>query len=62
MNVQVNGSSVGTITVSTGGAFTFNTAGGAVSLVVGDRLKIVAPATPDATAALASFTLVGEVQ
>lgn len=62
MDVQVNGSSIGTITVSTGGAFTFNTTGGDVAMVVGDRLKIVAPGTPDATAALASFTLVGEVQ
>ena len=49
MDVQKNGSSIGTISVSTGGVFTFATTGTSVSLVSGDRVTVVAPATPDTT-------------
>jgi Bacteriophage T4 gp9/10-like protein. len=59
IDVAVNGSPVGTITISTGGAYTFATTGGALSCEAGDELLITAPATPDATAAGASFTLKG---
>ena len=42
--------SIGTISISTGGAFTFTTASGtAKSIAVNDVLKFVAPVTPDAS-------------
>lgn len=59
LDVQKNGSSIGTITISTGGAFTFATTGASVSLVSGDQVKIVAPASVDATVADVSITLKG---
>lgn len=59
LDVQVNGVSVGTITISTLGVFTFATTGGAVVLAIGDRLKIVGPAVADATCADVSVTLKG---
>lgn len=60
LNVQKNGATVGTITIATGGGFTFATSGGsAVSLVSGDQLKVVAPASADATIANVSITLKG---
>lgn len=58
MDVQKNGVSVGTITISTGGAFTLVTSG-AVAFAVGDRLSIIAPATPDASIAKMALTLKG---
>ena len=61
MNVQKNGVTVGTIAISTGGAFTFLTSGGAVSLVSGDVVKIVAPSSVDATVANVAATLRGLV-
>ena len=59
LDVQKNGSSVGTITISTAGALTFTTTGTTVSLAAGDQLKIVAPATADDTVADVSITLKG---
>lgn len=59
LTVLKNGSSIGTITVSTGGVFTFVTTGGTVSFAVGDQIKITGPGTPDATAANCSITLKG---
>lgn len=59
IDIALNGSPVGTITISTGGAFTPATTGSALSCVAGDEILITAPATPDATAAGASFTLKG---
>jgi VCBS repeat-containing protein len=59
LDVQVNGASVGSITISTGGAFTFATTGGSVALVSGDQLKVVAPSSADATIANVSITLKG---
>lgn len=59
IDVAVNGSPVGTITISTGGVFTFATTGGALSCLIGDEILFTAPATPDATAAGSSFTLKG---
>ena len=61
IDVQVNGVSVGTITVSTSGVFTFNTTAAGLTLAPGDRLKLIAPGTPDATAAGLCLTLDGEV-
>jgi hypothetical protein len=52
MDVTVNGASIGTISVSTGGVFTFTTTGGtAKAMVAGQRLEVIAPASADATAA-----------
>lgn len=61
---QVGGSgafvSIGTITISTGGAFTFATASGtSKSIAVGDVIKVLGPATPDAAIANVAITLVG---
>lgn len=61
LDVQKNGASVGSVTIATGGGFTFSTTGGAVSLVAGDQLKIVAPASADATVANVSITLMGAI-
>lgn len=59
LDVQKNGTSIGSVTISTAGAFTFATTGGAVSLAAGDQLKVVAPAVADATAADVSITFKG---
>jgi hypothetical protein len=59
LDVQVNGASVGTITISAAGAFTFATTAGAVALAAGDVLKVIAPAGVDATIADVSITLLG---
>lgn len=61
---QVGGSggfsSIGTITISTGGVFTFaTTSGTSKSIAVGDVIKIVGPATPDGSVANVAITLVG---
>ncbi|WP_022684565.1 hypothetical protein [Sphingobium bisphenolivorans] len=55
-------SSIGTITISTGGAFTFaTTSGTAKSIAAGDVIKVVGPATPDASIANVAVTLVGAI-
>lgn len=59
LDVQKNGSSVGTVTISTGGAFTFVTTGGTVAFAIGDQLKVVGPGSADATAANVSITFLG---
>lgn len=54
-----NGASVGSVSISTGGVFTFSTTGGlAVSFVAGDRFELVAPSPQDATLQNISITLV----
>jgi hypothetical protein len=59
MTVSVGGASAGTITVSTGGVFTFVTTGSApVAVVSGDEIEIEAPAGTDATVADIAVTLV----
>lgn len=60
-DVKKNGASVGSITFAASGTVpTFlTTSGAAISLASGDRLEVVAPATPDATLANISFTLAG---
>lgn len=55
-------SSIGTITISTGGAFTFATASGtSKSIAAGDVIKIVAPSPVDATCANVAVTLKGSM-
>jgi hypothetical protein len=61
LDVQKNGASVGTITISTGGVFTFVTTGTTVSLAAGDVLKIVAPSSPDASCANVAISLKGSL-
>lgn len=58
-DVLKNGTSVGSITVSTGGVFTFATTGGGVSLAAGDRLSVTAPDPQDATLSGTSFVFAG---
>jgi hypothetical protein len=54
------GTNIGTITIGTGGAFTFATTGGiSQSLAAGDLMGVKGPTTPDATAACAAFNLLG---
>ena len=48
-DVAKNGTSIGSISISTGGVFTFSTTGGGVSLVAGDRLTLTTPSPQDAT-------------
>jgi hypothetical protein len=50
-DVQKNESSIGSISVTSGGVATFSTTGAGVSMAIGDRLKVVAPGTQDATCA-----------
>jgi collagen type VII alpha len=58
--VYKNGVSVGTISISTLGVFTFATTSGAAFTVnAGDRLTMIAPGTQDATLADVGITLVG---
>lgn len=51
-NVSVNGSTVGTIQISTVGVFTFATTSGLpVTVLAGERIEVAAPASADGTAA-----------
>jgi hypothetical protein len=62
IDVQDNGSSIGTISISTGGAFTFSTSSGTAKTVSsGHRIEFYAPANSpaDATAANIAATLKG---
>lgn len=60
ISVKDDGSEIGTITISTGGGFTFATTGGTAKTVgAGSRLEFVAPNTPDGTAAYILATLAG---
>lgn len=60
LDLQKNGTSIGTISVSTSGAVTATTVGGtSKSIAVGDVLKLVAPGTADTTAANMAFTIIG---
>jgi len=62
MIVSVAGANVGTITVSTGGVFTFATTAGAVIPVdPGERIEIAGPASADGTAADIAATLLAGV-
>jgi len=59
-NVAGSGiTTVGTITVSTAGVFTFTTTGTTVVFAPTDELAVIAPVTPDTTAANVSINLLG---
>ncbi|MBZ9759503.1 hypothetical protein LB553_01200 [Mesorhizobium sp. CA8] len=56
IDVQDNGVSIGTISISTGGAFTFTTASGtAKTISAGHRLEFYAPANSPADASIANI-------
>lgn len=60
LDVQNNGTTIGTITISTGGVVTATTVGGtSKAIAVSDVIKIVAPAVADTTAANIGLTIVG---
>ena len=60
LDVQKNGATIGTITVSTGGVVTATTTGGlAQSIAAGDVLTVLAPTPADATAANMACSIVG---
>jgi hypothetical protein len=62
MDVALDGSSIGTISVSTGGVFVFATTGGTEkSVTAGQRLEVVAPGSADATAADIAVTFTGSI-
>ena len=62
MDVTLDGSSIGTISLSTGGVFAFTTTSGTVKAVAaGQRLEVVAPASADATAADIALTLTATI-
>lgn len=58
-DVKKNGSSIGSISVSTSGTFTFATTGAGTSLAAGDRISIQAPSPADATMADIGIVLMG---
>lgn len=59
ITVNHNGSAVGTITVSTAGAYTFaTTSGDAIVFAAGDTLTFIAPSSVDVTAEDFFFTIV----
>ncbi len=60
LDVRKNGASVGSISVSTSGVFTFSTTGSSVSFAAGDRMSIVGPSTVG-SAADVCVTLKGEI-
>lgn len=60
LSVRDDGSEIGTITIGTDGVFAFATTGGiAQTVAAGSLLTMVAPSTPDASAANAILTLMG---
>jgi hypothetical protein len=62
LDVRKNGSTVGTISISTGGVATLTTSGGsAVSFAAGDVLSVLGPASVDASIANVAVTLRGTI-
>lgn len=61
IDIAVNGSNIGDISISTGGTATFTTDAGALSLSAGDRITFAAPASVDATAADITVLIKGDV-
>lgn len=58
-DILKNGSSIGSISISTTGVFTFSTTGGAVNLTVGDRLSLTTPSPQDASLSNVSIVFKG---
>ena len=60
LTLAVDGTTIGTISISTSGVYTFSTTSGAQqSCAAGQRLTVTNQSTTDATAAEFAFTLVG---
>lgn len=60
IDLKKNGSACGTVTISTGGTFTFaSSAGAAVSFAIADRLTAHGPTSVDATANQFFWTMIG---
>lgn len=60
IDVKDAGTSIGTLSIDTGGTYTFTTVGGtSKSVSAGARLSFIAPTPVDLTAADFSFTLIG---
>lgn len=60
LDVQDDGVTIGTVSISTGGVFTFTTVSGTEKIVAtGSVVRLVAPTTPDATGAGILVTLKG---
>ena len=57
--MKVNGSSVGTVAITTGGAVTFNTTGAGLSLVAGDTLTCEPPSPEDSAMAGVTISIAG---
>jgi hypothetical protein len=56
--VLKNGSSIGTIVISTAGKFTFSTSGSAVAVAPGDRITVTAPSPQDSTLDSVGLTII----
>lgn len=59
ISIEKNGTAAGSITVSTAGVFTFATTGTTLSFAAGDTIKVICPASADATVANLATTLKG---
>jgi len=61
LTLTQNGTTIGTLSVSTSGVVTATTASGtSKAIAAGDVLKLIAPGTPDTTAANMAFTIIGQ--
>jgi hypothetical protein len=60
-NVQLNGASIGSLTVHADGTHTFLTTGGAVAVPAGSVVSVIAPAGADASIARLRFTFKGAI-
>lgn len=61
LTVAKNGATVGTITISTAGAFAFVTTGTTVAFAAGDVMTITGPSSADTTIANVAITLKGSL-
>ena len=58
-SVTLNGSAVGSISISTAGVVVKTTTGGALNFMAGNRLRVIGPATADASIRGVSMTFEG---
>lgn len=62
IDVRDDGASIGTISISTGGVFTFTTSGGTAKvLAAGSKVEFVAPVSTDGTVADITFSILGNL-